>query len=219
MALISELNVATAEAIDYPLPTVAMFSRVLREAGLISKKGRGRGAAHATPVDGARLLTALLATPSPFAGGRMPQAAECVADFGDLVIEGYDGEYAGSGFLISAYGLPRCHTFEQAFAAVIAGFAEERFAAFFKAAKLQRLEVELLDFALGATIRLAGNTYHYGFAMHPPLEKASADLVRVSSKYKRGIESRRMIGFDVLRKIAAVINGREVNRTTNGDLK
>jgi hypothetical protein len=215
MALISELNAATAEALTpLPLPTVAMFSRVLREAGLISKKGRGRGAAHATPLDGARLLIALLATTSP------SQAADCVTDFGALVQkESYNAHVvAGSAFTLSAaYGLPSRHTFEEALAAVIAGFAEDRFAACTKALNYTRIEIRVWDTGTAA-IQLNGNTYNYQFAAFvdcpsndpDALDKAVTDFGPIASKYERGIKSLRSVETDVLRKIAAVINGPRV---------
>jgi hypothetical protein len=229
MARLSDLTKVTAEALDYPRPTVAMFSRVLRDADLLSKKGRGPSAAHATPVDGARLLTALLATPTPFAGGRMSQAIECVTDFGALVVEYPDTEVS-SFTLGNAYDLPPRHTFEQAFAAIIAGFADERFGACIMGQKIRTVEVAIADFPLQGMIVLTNNLYRYRFeavADWPSLrgaaaEKARADFESVSSKYKRGITSHRMIGFDALRKIAAVINGREVSfeqQITIGDLK
>jgi hypothetical protein len=233
MALVSELNAATAAALTYPLPTVAMFSRVLREAGLISKKGRGRGAAHATPIDGARMLIALLTTPTPFAGGRMAQAVDCVTDFGGLVQdEGYNAELVhgvpNSGFtLAAAYGLPKRHTFEQAVAAILAGFAEDRFAECFKAATSPRIEVMVLDWALGATIRMGPNVYHYTFAglvdantERDKLARAADDYAKVVSKYKRGIKSRRIVETGVLSDIATVINGpREPARPSSGVIK
>lgn len=233
MALISELNTATAEVLTFPLPTVAMFSRTLREAGLISKKGRGRGAAHAVPLDGARQIIALMATASP------AQAPDCVTDFGALV-QGYRLEVGTKpaakgtpavldGFTIEeCYGLPRQHTFEEALTALLAGFNEERFTAAYVAAArpvphgrymLALIEVDLLDTALGAGLRLGGHTYHYTFKAMVDVEHgngdalraAAAEFAKVGAKYRRGIHSRRTIDADVLRKIALVINGGEID--------
>lgn len=65
MALLSEL-VATCEAhkID-TAATLGVFARRLREAGRISKAGRGRGAAHMSFLDAARFLIACAATDHP----------------------------------------------------------------------------------------------------------------------------------------------------------
>lgn len=235
MALVSELNQVMADALTFPLPTVSIFSRRLREAGLISKKGRGRGAAHATALDGARLLIPLLANSSA------AQAPECVRDFGGLIqdyrmevgraVAGPNGadQTEMSGFTIDkAYSLSRHHTFEEALAAIIAGFADDRFVtAFLSAAKkyevgnnnftlLSWMEISVHDTALGAAIRLGGNEYHYTYKsmVNVPdgkLIECADEFSAVASKYTRGIKSRREIGTEVLRKIALVINGREVS--------
>lgn len=65
MALLSEM-VATCEAhkID-TAPTLGVFARRLREAGRLSKAGRGRGAAHMSFLDAARFLIACAATDHP----------------------------------------------------------------------------------------------------------------------------------------------------------
>lgn len=65
MALLSEL-VATCEAqrVD-TAATLNVFARRLREAGRVSKAGRGRGAAHMTFLDAARFLVACAATDHP----------------------------------------------------------------------------------------------------------------------------------------------------------
>jgi hypothetical protein len=221
MALISELNKVTADALTFPLPTVTMYSRVLREAGLLSKKGRGRGAAHATSRDGARLLIALLVTPSP------SQAAECVKDFGALVCS--DGvAYEGSAFTPEiAYELPKRHTFEQMVASIIDGFSHERFAKCIeqeigrqKNPLLRappRITVGVLDTAMAAGIEIGSNHFRYSFGemvdcpAGQPLKRAFAKFERAVSKYRRGIDSRRSVDTGPLRKIAAVINGREID--------
>lgn len=65
MALISDLiSVCAQERLDTEA-TLTVFARRLREAGRLSQAGRGRGAAHATFLDGARLLIAAAATDHP----------------------------------------------------------------------------------------------------------------------------------------------------------
>jgi hypothetical protein len=79
MALLSEL-VATCEAERLDAgATLNVFARRLREAGRISKAGRGRGAAHMTYLDAARFLIACAATDHP------ERAADAEFVFSNLV--------------------------------------------------------------------------------------------------------------------------------------
>ncbi|MGA7676208.1 MAG: hypothetical protein WCA78_14325 [Rhizomicrobium sp.] len=241
MALISELNGTISDVLRIPLPTVAMYSRRLREAGKLSEKGRGRGAAHATPLDAARLLIALVVDLGP------ARSTEVVTDFGGLQlsdaleIEPSRAPVAKNVIesvsirLFGAYELPEEHTFEEAFAAIIAGFANERFALAWTAATraipglnntIQQFiapdcSVVVMDTSLQASIHLNGNRYHYASeAMRRLLRSTSwQDHERmfeefergVVSKYRRGINSTRSIPFEELRKIAAVVNGGEID--------
>lgn len=65
MAIISDLVTICAEHRLDGAPTLTVFSRELREAGRLSQAGRGRGAAKATFLDGARFLIACAATDHP----------------------------------------------------------------------------------------------------------------------------------------------------------
>lgn len=92
MALLSEL-VAVCE--DHRVDTgstLNLFARRLREAGRISKAGRGRGAAHMTFLDAARFLIACLATDRP------EQAADAEYVNSNLVLA--HGGQANDPFLI-----------------------------------------------------------------------------------------------------------------------
>jgi hypothetical protein len=62
MATLSELVEVTAEVEGIDQATVALIGRHLREAGQISKHGRGPSAAHMGWVDGANLLIGINAT-------------------------------------------------------------------------------------------------------------------------------------------------------------
>lgn len=62
MASPGELVATLAEAVGLPRATLVSHDRLLRDAGLRSKNGRGRGAPKVTPRDAAHLLTALLAS-------------------------------------------------------------------------------------------------------------------------------------------------------------
>lgn len=65
MALLSELvEICDQQYVD-SAATLSVFARRLREAGRVSKAGRGRGAAHMTFLDGARFLIACAATDKP----------------------------------------------------------------------------------------------------------------------------------------------------------
>ncbi len=57
-----ELVEVTADALRLPKVTVGAYYRLLREAGLITKGGRGRSAAELTPSDVATLLIAIMAS-------------------------------------------------------------------------------------------------------------------------------------------------------------
>src|SRR4051794_19773056 len=78
MALISDLATELSVVTGIPRETVSGVSRYLREAGLLSQKGRGRGAARATALDTARLCIALMV------GGKAKNAPTVVSDFGAL---------------------------------------------------------------------------------------------------------------------------------------
>ena len=65
MTLLKHLVPAMAEALDYNPKTLSVCSRLLREAHLISKKGRGRAAATMVNSDATNLLLAAMASPGP----------------------------------------------------------------------------------------------------------------------------------------------------------
>jgi hypothetical protein len=65
MASPGDLVRTVAEVLGMPSASVAWYDRMLQEAGLRSKSGRGSGAARLTARDAANLLTALLASKQP----------------------------------------------------------------------------------------------------------------------------------------------------------
>ena len=65
MALLSQLVDCCVEQGVDSAPTLNLFARRLREAGRVSKAGRGRGAAHMTNLDAARFLIACAACDRP----------------------------------------------------------------------------------------------------------------------------------------------------------
>ena len=62
MSLLSELVAATAQALRFEERSAALCARYLREAGLISQKGRGPSAAHMGPRDATNLLLGIMAS-------------------------------------------------------------------------------------------------------------------------------------------------------------
>lgn len=60
MAKLSQLVPVVAQALGVPEPTVALYARTLRDAGMISTGGRGPGGAEMTNADAANLLIAVV---------------------------------------------------------------------------------------------------------------------------------------------------------------
>ena len=121
MALISDLVVELSVMSGIPKPSITVVARHLREAGLLSQKGRGRGAARATPLDAARLCIALML------GRKAKDAPSVVKDFGQLQCWSAEVEpdHKYSDFNLEAvFGLKVGHSFEQGFAALIAVWAD-----------------------------------------------------------------------------------------------
>lgn len=90
MALLSDLVTVCAEQRLDSAATLNVFARRLREAGRLSKAGRGRGAAHMTYLDAARFLIAAAATDHP------EQASDAEFVFSNLVRssdDGMDGDF------------------------------------------------------------------------------------------------------------------------------
>lgn len=79
MALLSDLVAICAEHRVDTEATLNLFARRLREAGRVSKAGRGRGAAKMTFLDASRFLIACAATDHP------ERAADAEATFSTLV--------------------------------------------------------------------------------------------------------------------------------------
>lgn len=71
-------NHMMAQALTTPLNAVTDYARRLKEAGLLSTGARGVNAPEMTPLDAARLLLAILTTPSP------AQCVERVRRFGQI---------------------------------------------------------------------------------------------------------------------------------------
>jgi hypothetical protein len=112
-----------SDILGVPAPTVTLIDRNLSEAGLRSKGGRGRSAARMTAKDAARLLIAILASPS------VGNAAQACRSYGELPIA-HDKHFAEHCALFARNGLkcisklPIGCCFSQAVEALITEAAE-----------------------------------------------------------------------------------------------
>ncbi|MCB1510051.1 MAG: hypothetical protein KDJ36_04050 [Hyphomicrobiaceae bacterium] len=79
---ISDLGATLADITGVPQPTVMMHARRAREAGLLNKKGHGRGAAQMEPSDAAHLLGMIVA--APLAGPSIKHTVENWKRYADL---------------------------------------------------------------------------------------------------------------------------------------
>lgn len=78
MPKVADLIVDMASVLRIDPKTVATYARHLREAGMLSQGGRGRGGADATELDAARLLIAIMVD------GYAKEAPQILKDFGRL---------------------------------------------------------------------------------------------------------------------------------------
>jgi hypothetical protein len=86
MATPGQLVECVAAALNVPKATVVLYDRVLAEAGLRSKGGRGKSAAKVNAVDAANLLIAIAGSPASIGS-----AAEAVKQFSDLRYKKHGG--------------------------------------------------------------------------------------------------------------------------------
>ena len=162
MALISEVVTELHVMSGIEERSIALIARHLREAGLLSQKGRGRGAAHATPLDAARLCIALMVN------GKLKDAPQAVVDFGQLrcsAIEVFEQHrYAGLD-LQSLCGVGAEHCFEEGFAGLIGIWGDERALAEIEARRgsgfWPAMTAETRDELLSASVHLAATKYTY----------------------------------------------------------
>jgi hypothetical protein len=73
-----KFNTLMSNAFAVPEKSVTVYTRLLKEAGLLTSGKGGRAAPHMTPLDAARVTIALLASDSP------SQAVERVQRFGSI---------------------------------------------------------------------------------------------------------------------------------------
>ncbi len=217
MALISDIVKELALSTGTAEKSITVIARWLREDGLLSQKGHGRGAAQATPLDAARLLIALMI------GGKIKNAPQAVRDFGQLLEEphsrgGGDQEMS----LENLCGLTDGHTFEDGLAAVIGFWGNED--AMRAMRKYINLRGELgVFFASLHSNHIFGSiqsllvTYDY---RHPTVHSSTAEPDQrpepssndslaawdeVVARYQYGIESQRTVSDTLLRPLGAVV--------------
>lgn len=155
-----------SDALGIAKPTVSVAFRALREAGLMTSGGRGRGAPDMSHLDLARLLQTFLVTESPAV------AVGAVQDFGGMVCS--DAHLSGDDrlrpFSFEAKGLDDIHSFEEAVCEIIRTYSEDRDEDYFRegchenerlGTILPRCDITVNVSALSATINFNGNVYHY----------------------------------------------------------
>ena len=150
-----DLVKAVSAATGLPLATVTDLDRRLVTRGLRSKGGRGPNAARVTPLDAARLLTAVLASP------QSNEAAEAVLRYehthpdNDRSNRGLFGNIG----LDDLAGLPAGHDFVEGLAALIASAAKGSLARLMtgaKGPKAPHLEVFAFTGQTHGRIRISG---------------------------------------------------------------
>src|ERR1019366_7406845 len=119
MATPPDLVKAVSTATGLPLATVTDLDRRLMTRGLRSKGGRGPNAAQMTPLDAARLLTAVLASPQSNEGAEAVLRYEHTQPDTDRSNKGLFGKIG----LDDLAGLPPEHGFVEGLAALITSAA------------------------------------------------------------------------------------------------
>lgn len=156
MASPAQLVTTLSEATGVPLATVVDIDRRLVKGGLRSKGGRGLHAARMTPLDAARLLTAILAS------AQANLAVAAVHRYARTQVDrarSSEQVFAASG-LADLAGLPHRHSFVEGLAAVIGSVAKGALARMFAEqgdhGTPPRIEVFAFTHAAYGRIRLAG---------------------------------------------------------------
>ena len=209
MALISDLIIELSVMSGIAEASIAVVARRLREDGLLSQKGRGRGAAQATPLDAARLCIALMI------GGKAKDASTIVQDFGGLQLfqRAVEPEHVYGALSLEAVGVPPDHTFEEGLAGLIAVWGDEKVVAMMEelvgpGAIWPGMLARLSDSGMTGRIIFGVSDYVYNHAALIRANQANDPDVRLaqteeyleaSRKYLRGIRSTREIsGVEIL---------------------
>ncbi|MBB5220341.1 hypothetical protein HNP73_000262 [Amaricoccus macauensis] len=211
--LVTELNVMSGLAET----SIVGVARRLREDGLLSQKGRGRGAAHATPLDAARLCIALMV------GGKSKDASTVVRDFGQLQLSrrSVEPEHVYGSLSLEMAGVAPEHVFEEGLAGLIAVWGEDRLVARMEALVGPRgiwpgMLAMLSDSSMSGAICFGATTYTYHHsallranqAKHPEEGVALTEqYLAASRRYRGGIRSTREISAVELLPLGQVVAG------------
>ena len=217
MALISDLIIDLSVMSGLAEASIVGVARRLREDGLLSQKGRGRGAAHATPLDAARLCIALMI------GGKAKDASIVVHDFGQLQLSSrsVEPEHVYASLSLEMVGVPPDHVLEEGLAGLIAVWGEDKLVA-----KMEALVgpvgiwpgmlARLSDSSMAGTICFGASTYFYN---HTTLIRAnqaedsearlalSEEYLATARRYGSGIRSTREISGVELMPLGQVVAG------------
>jgi len=217
MALISDLVTELSVMSGLAEISIVGVARRLREDGLLSQKGRGRGAAHATPLDTARLCIALMI------GGKAKDASTVVRDFGQLQLSrrSVEPEHVYGSLSLEMAGVAPEHSFEEGLAGLIAVWGEDRLVARMKAligsgGMWPGMLARLSDSSMAGTICFGASTYTYNHAALIRANQAADSEVRLAlsqeylataRKYASGIRSTREITGVELLPLGQVVAG------------
>lgn len=115
MATPAQLMHAISSLTGVPLPTIVVIDRELLEGNLRTKGGRGLSAAQMTPLDAARILTAVLAS------AQANTSVEAVERYAKTRLDGAQSNYKAffTTKLDDLASLPERHSFVDALAALI----------------------------------------------------------------------------------------------------
>ena len=130
MATPGQVTRLIADNFAIPHKTITKIDRALVEAGFRSTGGRGPGSMHFTPIEAARLLTAIAA--APVAGAFVKTAALACKNYFDLPLHHVEYGDDAAPWFNGAYPIPQLaelpvrHTFGEALTALIeAAIADE----------------------------------------------------------------------------------------------
>jgi hypothetical protein len=155
MASPAELVQTVSRVTGVALPTLVDIDRKLVKGQLRTKTGRGFSVAQMTPLDAARLLTALLASPQANA------AVEAVERYAQTQVDpkrSHDKLFAATG-LADLAALPAQHSFVEGLTALIASAATGALAKLIAESKggwVPAIEIFAFTRATRGRIRLAG---------------------------------------------------------------
>jgi hypothetical protein len=217
VALISDIVTELSVMSGLAEISIVGVARRLREDGLLSQKGRGRGSAHATPLDAARLCIALMI------GGKARGASTVVRDFGQLQLSRRSVEpgHPFGELCLEAAGVAPEHSFEQGLAGLISVWENDRLRARMHAlagpvGPRPGMLARLSDSSMAGRICFGGSDYTYHHAALIGANRAenpeegvalTEQYLAASRRYRGGIRSTREISAVELLPLGQVVAG------------